>query len=467
VSGRVDLYVVSCRKRDPRLAGGGSPHERSRHTPKRAGTYALLRAPAESQIGHDDLVAVTADDTDPGERPGRQSIPGLHAEWREAQRAAEDRIANRLAALGPLALYVHGFNTKPKEAVQSALRIQEHLDRSGVAVTVVAFQWPSAGHLADYFPDQRAAGQFGSYALVNLLLSLQRRTVATPVHCIAHSMGTYVVTRALSTITTLHLDLSLPAGRRPLAQVAYMQPDIDFDILCSGYAGPAYDSPSYLEIADGYGATEMAERLTIYCTTNDMALFASLFKNRSKRLGAYGPGLEGVSDAKIIMETRVRQNVHVVNCDEWCVFDLSPNHSHSHFLECPRMMDDVAGVLRGMPAGEIPARAQTPAPRWYRLTAARHRPGVLLAMAAWWRGLGSFGVNPIAVFLIKWKKRVQTYWRWVKGFAVVGAAGGTGIMAWLTQRPTWLGAAGLAAVGLVVYVPVWLGARGVQRKQDA
>jgi esterase/lipase superfamily enzyme len=449
-----DRYVVSCRKRDPRLAAGRSTHDRDLHTPKRAGTYALLRGEGE-----------TVEDTDPGERPGRRSGPGQHVEWREAQRTAEDAIAGRLAAPGPLVLYVHGFNTRPEEAAESTVRIQEHLDRNGVGARVVPFQWPSAGHLADYFPDQRAAGQFGSYALVNLLLSLQRRAEAPVVHCIAHSMGTYVVTRALSTITTLHLDAPLPAGRRPLAQVAYMQPDIDFDALCSGYRGP-FDSPSYLEIADGYGATEMVERLTIYCTTNDMALFASLFKNRSKRLGAYGPGLEGVRDPKTIMETRVRQNVHVLNCDEWCVFDLSPNHSHSHFLECPRMMDDVAGVLRGMPAEANPARAATPAPRWYRLAAPRPRPRLLLAMAAWWRGLGSFLVNPTAVLLIKWKKRLQTYWRLVKRVLVIAAAGGTGFMAWLTQQRAWLAAAGVAAAAIVVYVLVWLRGRGIQKKQD-
>lgn len=462
---RRDLYVVSCRKRDPHLGVRSAYRAEHLNTPKRAGTYALLRGPFGPEIGEDDLVAVAEGDTD-----AREGADGVRSERSRAallaaQRAAEDGIAQRLAALGPLVLYVHGFNTQPEEAARSAVRIQEHLDRNRVGATVVPFRWPSAGHLVDYFPDQRAAGRFGSNALVNFLMSLQRGSATTPVHCLAHSMGTYVVTRALSTISTLQMDAALPAGRTPLSQVTYMQPDIDFDVLCSGYDGSVYDSPSYLEIPDGYGATEMVERLTIYCTTNDMALFASLFKNRTKRLGAYGPGLEGAGDARAVMETRVRQNVHVVNCDEWCVFDLSPSHSHSHFLECPRMMDDVADALRGMPAGAGAARAATGAPRWYRLTA-RPRPRVLLAMAALWRSIGSLAVNPAGVLLIKSKKRVQSYWRLVDGIVAVLAAGGTGMMAWRTQRPVWLVTCGLVAGVIVVYLPAWLRARAFQRNQD-
>lgn len=474
-SDRGDLYVVSCRKRDPRFQAANRPRSNAPevylNTPKRAGTYVLLRGPSDSLIEEDALVAEPGDDTDAGESPDRARTQGQRENWRVRQRATEDRIAGKLSALGPLVLYVHGFNTKPAEALRAGVRIQQHLDRNDVGATVVVFTWPSAGHLADYFPDQRAAGRFGSYALVNLLMSLHRDSSATaPIHCVAHSMGTYVVTRALSTIATLHMEVSLPPGRRILSEVAYMQPDIDYDILCSGYTGPSYDSPSYLEIPDGYGATEMAQRLTVYCTTNDMALFGSLFKNRTKRLGAYGPGLEAKGDAVTVMTTRVRQNVHVVNCDEWCVFDLLPQHSHSHFLECPRLMADVARVLKGDPADANPARIVTRAPRWYRLRYApldpAHPAVALLAMASLWRAVGSLAVNPIVVFLVKWKKRVQMFWRIATGIVPVAAAGVTGVMAWLTHHLLWQLAFLLSVGTMVFYVPLWVRARQIQKRED-
>ena len=455
-------YVVSCRKRDPsHLARGGRDHPAFLNTPKRAGTYALLQG--------EDKLAFAGADTDAGERADWVRGEGQRAALRSEQHAVEDQIARRLLELGALVLYVHGYNTNPQEAWDAAVRIQDHLDRNGVKMTVVAFDWPSAGHLADYFPDQRAAGQFGSYAFINLLLSLQRVAPAggVPVHCIAHSMGTYVVTRALSTIATLDLETSLPQGRKALTEVAFMQPDIDFDVLCSGYQGGVFNSSSYLEIADGYGATEMVDRLTIYHTTNDMALFASLFKNRTKRLGAYGPGLEGKKDARAIMAQQIRLNVHVVNCDEWCVFDFMPSHSHSHFLECPRMMADVAAVLTGA-AGQD--RVGTDAPRWDRLNARFARPGLLRRMAAWWKGLGSAVFNPIAVFLVKWKKRVQTYWGIAKTALSLVTVGGTGAMAWHTGALGWrlafAACVGLA-VGALIYLPVWVLARRVQNVEDA
>src|ERR1041384_1417085 len=363
------MYAVSCRKEN--------------ETPKRSGTYVLRL---------DDAVVA---DTDAGEQQSRErGRPSLRP-WRDEQRAQEEAIARRLLDLGPVVLYVHGFNTKPDEPVATTAVLQQHLNRNHVQATVVPFIWPSAGHLADYFPDQRAAGHYGSYALVNLLLSLNRAAAADapPVHCIAHSMGTYVVTRALSTIATLHLDLA-----SPLRQVAFMQPDIDFDVLCSGYADTSYDSrvrydsQSYLEIPDGYGATEMVERLTIYCSTNDVALFASLSRTAPNAWGHTGPGLEGVGDAATIMQTKVRRNVFVVNCDDWEVFDPIPSHSHSHFLDCPRMMTDVAATLAGQAAEATPGRDSI-APRWYRLNATTFGPGVLRLMAGFWRAVERLSAN--------------------------------------------------------------------------
>ena len=468
---RDKLYLVSCRKTDPQAGDRRrmtANFDLDFHAPKRAGTFLL----AEKKVGAPEGDVTVLDDTDAGENPNRLSQLNQQKSWTDQQRAAEDRIAQQLLRLGPMVLYVHGFNTVPNEAAQAAVRVQRYLDSLQVGATVVLFTWPSMGHLLDYFPDQMAAGRFGSYALVNLLMSLARNANTTPVHCLAHSMGTYVTTRALSTIATLHLELSLPAGRKLLAQVAFMQPDIDYDLLCSGYAGPQYDSPSYLEIPDGYAATEMVERLTIYCSTNDVALFASLFKNRSKRLGAYGPGLEGEHDLASLMAKRIRPNVEVVNCDDWELLDPMPYHSHSRFLDCQPIMADVARVLTSKPSTGAPNLTQLIS-RWYRLDylPAPHSPspGILKSLAAFWGAVGNVAINPTVTFLVKGSKLVQQTLRVTGWFIPIGGVAVTifGISVSRSQGHTivrsllWV-----IAVAVAVYVLTWIRGRAVQKHED-
>jgi hypothetical protein len=467
---RRELYVASCRKR-PAARAQELPQVEVLTVPKRAGTYLILRGPLDLGIQERDLVEVPETDTDVGEQVERPTA--VSTAWHDRQQSTEDDIARRLWARGPLVLYVHGFNTKPEDAFQAGVRLQEALDNRNVHATLVVFTWPSAGHLRDYFPDQKAAGRFGSDALVNLLISLRRTKPDGVLHCVAHSMGTYVVTRALSTIFTLRLRRLLPKATPMLNEVSFMSPDLDYDVLCSGYTGQSFDSPSYMEIADGYGATTLVEWLTIYCTTNDVALFASLFKNRTKRLGAYGPGIEGTRDHDAVMKTRVRQNVFVVNCDEWCVFDAMPqhshSHSHSHFLYCTGMMADLVQVLAGRAKGTFEGHASPGARRWDRLEFQPNKPnpGLLRDMAAFWRVLGDLGVNPVVVGLVKLKKTVQRSWSWLKGIVPVLLTGGSGILAWITNHAFWRAIFAVSIAALLLYSIAWLRARGIQKREDA
>lgn len=245
-----------------------------------------------------------------------------------------------------------------------------------------------------------------------------------------------------------------------------MQPDIDFDCLCSGYAGRAWDSPSYLEIPDGYAATKLVGRLTIYCSTNDVALFASLFKNRTKRLGAYGPGLELPIDRTELMKTKVRQNVVVVNCDDWYLFDPDTGHSHSHFLRCPPIMDDVAAALRGDAPGANAARVETPpGSRWYTL--GYRSAGPLPALAGFWKTVGSLAVNRLMLTLVKVKKWLQLgtrlLWTAVPVVPIVASL----IMGTIWHdHPVGFGVLVASLAVLALYAVLWLFGLRVLRHED-
>ena len=477
------LYVVSSRKPDhvyqqinPRWQNKREAHL---HAPKRAGTYALFAAPFEKpDLQEEDLTPVVDAatglpfDTDLRERAAAgigSTTAQVAFRTDDRQDQVEDRIAAFLWRLDqPIVLFVHGYNVTRDDALRAGQQLRRHFVRNRDPATVVVFRWPSNGHLLDYFPDQQAAGRYGSYALVNLLLSLRRAPGARQLDCVAHSMGTYVVTRALSTVAVLQMQRMLPpqAAGTLLDEVAFMQPDIDFDCLCSGYVGPAWDSPSYLEIPDGYAATQLARRLTIYCTTNDVALFGSLFENRTKRLGAYGPGLETAIPRDRLMRESVRQNVHVVNCDDWCLFDFTPGHSHSHFLRCPRMMDDVVGTLAQAPPDANPARAPLLAPRWYKLSFPR--PGPLRQMAAFWKAVGSLAINAPMMALVKLKKRIQLALRLLRTLSAFWPLV-AGLVAGSAWRDHALGLAVMVgcAAGLGLYGLAWAYGWGVQRTEDA
>lgn len=473
-----ELYVISCRKPMDNYkeitAWRINKREASLHVPKRAGTFTLLQAPlGEDDLQEEDLVQVQGEDglpldTDTIERIARR--PDLLIDGGGAQREIEDRIAALLWRRDlPLVLFVHGYNVTPGDALRAGQTIQRHFDRTRFAAQVVVFRWPSNGHLLDYFPDQESAGRFGSYAFVNLLLSLRRAAGGRgrTLHCLAHSMGTYVTTRALGTISILGLDRLLDPGTpRALEQVVFMQPDIDFDCLCSGYQSRAWDSPSYLEIPDGYAATKLVERLTIYCSTNDVALFASLFTNRTKRLGAYGPGLELSIDRAELMSTKVRQNVVVVNCDDYYLFDPDSGHSHSHFLHCPPIMGDVTGALRGDAPRANAARSETPAgSRWYTLT--YRSPGPLPAMAGFWKAVGSFAINRVIMAVVKVKKWLQLATRILGTLAPV-----VPIVVSLVMGTIWRdhpGGFGVLVVSLalvVLYAILWVFGWSVLRHED-
>lgn len=473
-----ELYVISCRKPVDNYAQIGAwrfnQREASLHVPKRAGTFALLAAPlADEDLQEADLAPVMDADGLPLDTDTLERIVGrrdLAVDRGGVQQEVKDRIAALLWRLSePLVLFVHGYNVTPGDALRAGQTIQRHLDRNRFAARVVVFRWPSNGHLLDYFPDQQSAGRFGSYALVNLLLSLRRAAGGRrrALHCLAHSMGTYVTTRALGTISILGLDRLLgPETTGVLEQVVFMQPDIDFDCLCSGYESRAWDSPSYLEIPDGYAATKLAGRLTIYCSTNDVALFASLFKNRTKRLGAYGPGLELPIDRTQLMKTKVRQNVVVVNCDDWYLFDPDSGHSHSHFLRCPPIMEDVAATLRGDPPAANAARTETPpGSRWYTLTYGS--PGPLPGLAGFWKAAGSLTINRPMMMFVKVKKWLQLATRLLGTFAPAVPIVASLIMGTVwREHPVGFRVLVASLVLLAIYAILWVFGLRVLRRED-
>ena len=89
--------------------------------------------------------------------------------------------------------------------------------------SVVLFSWPSAGELTGYIRDQQTARNTG-WHLLRLLRELIPQAHPDRIHVIAHSMGSEVLSKAISLIDRAD---TLPR----LAQVAFAAPDVDARIF--------------------------------------------------------------------------------------------------------------------------------------------------------------------------------------------------------------------------------------------
>ena len=166
------------------------------------------------------------------------------------------------------------------------------------------------------------------------------------------------------------------------------------------------------------------------------------------------------------MDEKVRDNVYVVNCDDWCLFDFTSRHSHSHFLDCPCMMDDVAGALAGTAAGANPARVPLGAPRWYQLT--YPRPGPLPAMATLWKTIGALAINAPMMALVKAKKRIQLTLRVLQALTPFLPLVGSFVLGSLwADSPLGLALMLGSAAALLAYGLAWVFGWAVQRREDA
>lgn len=195
-------------------------------------------------------------------RAGNVELPGTRF-WFWAEKPDVNRhfIVERFDALSVEALrssirgsdvllYVHGYNNGLKDAVMRSAQLQYDLEFAG---TMMAFSWPSAGNLADYRHDERAAeGSPGFLAEVLANLLAWGEGDGRKVHVIAHSMGNRILLQALH-------ELKTRGTTRKLGQVIMAAADVD--------------GITYANARDDLVGS--CERVTYYFAADDAALVVS------------------------------------------------------------------------------------------------------------------------------------------------------------------------------------------------
>ena len=177
-------------------------------------------------------------------------------------------------------VFVHGYNSSFEDG---AVRLAQIVADMGFDGTAILFSWPSAGALTGYVRDQQTARNAG-WHLLRLLREQLPRTSPSRIHLIAHSMGSEVLSKAMSLVDRAD---SLPQ----LGQVIFAAPDVDARIF----------SREILPIL-----RQRSEGVTLYASSEDEALRASRVLNGVFRMGLGGDSLTVLEGMTTIDATRVR-----------------------------------------------------------------------------------------------------------------------------------------------------------------
>jgi esterase/lipase superfamily enzyme len=204
-----------------------------------------VRIPDTHRIGRIELpssikifgLRFSSDDSDPSKH---FTIRGIE-ETNESNWISSLSSANEKKAL----IFVHGFNTKFKDAAFRTAQIVWDLQFPG---TTVLLSWPSRGEIADYEYDRDSA--LGSrYALLRVIGDLHKAGF-NDIDIVAHSMGNLIAVDALSNSASTQSPTAI------IAQFVMAAPDVDRDMF----------------IQEIPGIAKVAKGITLYASKNDKAL---------------------------------------------------------------------------------------------------------------------------------------------------------------------------------------------------
>lgn len=190
----------------------------------------------------------------------------------------------RQAKRTPL-IFVHGFNVKHQEAVLRASQIAYDLKYQG---PIILFSWPAGAgssfldnKLINRTYESNLKNAQNSVATFKYFVSKLIENKIIP-NIVVHSMGHQVVLPALFDLgKTGVLQAGNTTTQMPLGEIILNAPDFDSELFVKN-----------IEMIKN-----LSRRVTLYCSYNDKAMFASETMNSSKRLGGctYMEGVDSIN----------------------------------------------------------------------------------------------------------------------------------------------------------------------------
>jgi esterase/lipase superfamily enzyme len=199
-------------------------------------------------------------------------------------------------------VFIHGFNVDFENAARRTAQIHYDLRFEGVPIF---FSWPSRANVRHYFSDRNEI-EFSRYVIKQFLSDVAFRSDAERIHVIAHSMGADATCRAIA---------EMGESGKIFDQIILAAPDIDREVFRRQIAPRL---------------TKTANRTTLYCSKNDLALLLSRNFNDSSRAGDSSGGALVIQDV---------DTVDASNIDT----DLL---GHSYYGDCLPLLNDVHDLIR-------------------------------------------------------------------------------------------------------------------------
>lgn len=209
-------------------------------------------------------------------------------------------------------LFVHGYNVSFADAARRTAQMAYDLSFDGAPVF---YSWPSQASLTGYTVDESNI-EWSTAHIKQFLVDFAEKSEAENLYLIAHSMGNRGLTRALQMLM-----LERPDLRGRFREIILAAPDVDAEVFRRDLV-PAL--------------RQAGQRVTLYASSNDLALKASKEVHGYARAGDSGGGLVVLPGLETIDASGVDESIL----------------AHSYFVESKPVIRDILDLLRhNLPAG--------------------------------------------------------------------------------------------------------------------
>ena len=180
--------------------------------------------------------------------------------------AAELSVRLKATNQTDVLIYVHGYNTTFRSAMEAGAFLASDIKFAGIPVV---FSWPSEGVAIDYVADGNQA-RISRDSFVQLLSVIKAAEGVKNINIVVHSMGGRVVSDAIEWMT------AQSTGRQQfLHNVVFAAPDVDTEL--------------FRRLVGRF--SQASVRATLYASTFDQALICSRLLNEGPRAGLAGDDL--------------------------------------------------------------------------------------------------------------------------------------------------------------------------------
>jgi esterase/lipase superfamily enzyme len=262
-----------------------------------------------------------------------------------------------------VAFFVHGFNVGWEASSASYLNLCNRLfDGPESMGLCVSFDWPSYGNVLGYYPDRAHARECAQdltailSTLYDWLLKKQHDAIKdtdkacrAKVSMIAHSMGNYVLQKAMAAAWT---NKNQPLLASLLNQLIMAAADVDNDLFDAG----APDN------GDGGAVVNLTYRITALYSGRDsvLGMSAGLKHFGTRRLGRSGLAHR----PPLVTQPPETDNVWDVDCSSFFPPDVTGEDIHGAYFRYAGTIDLMRQILRGIDRGVLEKTGFTKGDAW-------------------------------------------------------------------------------------------------------